>query len=226
MFKSLFGNKTKSLDKDAPNLPFKVLLRRTRIVVIDDKVSEFPFKPLTNEGYSIVHWSDVETLRTLEDGMFDIIILDINGVGRKLDSDNEGAGILRHLKDFNPSQIVIAYSGESHDPSRIQFFQQADQFVPKPTNAITWKEILDDLIKTKVNVNHYWNEARRILLTEGLTEPQIEKLEKAILAASKRGDTEIDLKSLVLESVGTVGKLANLLTVLGKVMALLAPAGA
>lgn len=205
----------------APNLTLTELIRRTRILVIDDRKTEFPFPFFEKEGYSIAYWKDIEDLGKLESGYFDIIILDINGVGRKLDADAEGAGVLRHLKERNPSQIIVAYSGQAHDPARIQFFTLADQFVPKPTSALTWKEILDNLIRDKVTVDYYWSAARDMLIGQGKTEAQIRQLEEAILNASSRGELdEATAKELIVGTLGTANHIATLATVVGKIILL------
>lgn len=210
-----------SLVATAPTLTLPELIRRTRILVIDDRKTEFPFSFFEKEGYSISYWKDIEDLSKLESGYFDIIVLDINGVGRKLDADAEGAGVLRHLKERNPSQIIVAYSGQAHDPTRIQFFTLADQFVPKPTSALTWKEILDNLIRDKVSVEHYWASAREMLITQGKTESEIRELEQAILSAKGTGEMdEATAKDLVLGTLGTANHVATLATVIGKIILL------
>ncbi len=208
------------LKRTAPVIPLQELIRRTRIVVIDDKKTEFPFEPLQREGYAITHWKDVLDLAKLESGFFDIIVLDINGVGRKLDSIGEGTSVLRHLKERNPSQVIVAYSGQSHDPERIQFFLLADQFVPKPTNMLTWKEILDNLIQEKVSVNYYWNIASRILREAGATDQQMLDLERALVKAGK-SDKPVDASTLIVTTLGTLGNVANLATIISKIIALL-----
>lgn len=79
-------------------LPTTELVKRTRIVVIDDERTTFPFDVLQEQGYSIDHWPDVKDISKLESGFYDIIILDIGGIGRELDETNEGISILKHLK--------------------------------------------------------------------------------------------------------------------------------
>ncbi len=46
----------------------------------------------------------------MKDGDFDIIFLDIQGVGLKY-SDQEGLGILEHLKKANPGQVARCKNG-------------------------------------------------------------------------------------------------------------------
>jgi hypothetical protein len=79
-----FGKKMTIGDLPAPS--FQELKKRTKILVIDDDENSFPFELLRREGYSIEHWPRVESLSPLEDGHYDIIILDIQGVAKHLSS--------------------------------------------------------------------------------------------------------------------------------------------
>ena len=121
----------------------------------------------------------------METGFYDIIILDIGGIGLKFDSENEGIAVLKHIKEVNPSQIVIAFSGQSYESSKISFFQLADQYVPKPTAALTWKEILDDIIRNKMSITHYWGTLKSLLEEQGFPPKQVRKVEKLIIRATQ-----------------------------------------
>ncbi|MBC8481217.1 MAG: response regulator transcription factor [Planctomycetes bacterium] len=187
----MFNWNLKSLDSCTTNLPHPELVKRTRILVIDDEETAFPFEILKNEGYSIDHWLDISDLSKLERGFYDIVILDIGGIGQKLDEDKEGIAVLEHIKRVNPSQIVIAHSGQSYKSSKIPFFNLADQFVPKPTPALKWKEILDNVISTQISVSHYWESIKLLLSKEGATEKQIRKFEKIIIQAGNGKNTDI-----------------------------------
>ena len=209
--------KFKEIENYEAVLPPEELMKRTRIVVIDDE-DTFPFDVLKTEGFSIDHWSDVLDLSKLERGFYDIIILDIGGIGRELDSDNEGLAVLRHIKGVNPSQIVIAHSGQSYESSKIAFFQQADQYVPKPTSALSWKEILDDIIRTKMSVAHYWGTLKCILQANGLGEKQVKKVEKVIIKAGQGRSG--DIGDSLTKVVGKVDNIATLICIAAKIASL------
>jgi len=91
---------------ELPAPPVAELRRRTRILVIDDDPHSFPFDTLRREGYAIDYWAKVENLQTLEEGRYDIIFLDIQGVAQEY-SKEDGLGVLEHLKQANPSQMGI-----------------------------------------------------------------------------------------------------------------------
>ena len=210
-------NRSKSLTDLASSLTFEEKVKRIRIVVIDDVDTEFPFKVLEKQGYAIDYWEDVVDLQKLERGFYDIIILDIGGVGQDLDDESEGVGVLTHLKQVNPSQIVIAYSGQSHESKRIPFFRVADQYVPKPTNAISWKEILDDIIATRITVQVLWEAATTLLRNQGVTDKQLEHFEKRLIKAASQNE---DASTVIRSTLGAVDKVTTLAGIVGKIILL------
>src|SRR5437879_5321258 len=84
------------------------LVRLSKLLVIDDQ--EFEYLPLfQQEGYTITKWDDVPNLQRLETSEFHVVLLDLKGVGRQF-SAAEGAGIIDHIRQTNPAQIIIAYT--------------------------------------------------------------------------------------------------------------------
>src|SRR4051794_38006194 len=91
-----------------PRLDHAEIVKPARILVVDD--NEFPYlKLFRRDGYTIEKWSSVRDLGQLEDGSFDVILLDLIGVGTRESSD-QGLGVLKHIRQTNPAQIVVAYS--------------------------------------------------------------------------------------------------------------------
>ena len=200
------------------NIPTSERIKRIRIVVIDDEKTTFPFSVLEEEGYSIDYWPDVKNLNKLEEGFYDIIILDIGGIGIELDEENEGIAVLKHLKKRNPAQIIVAYSGQSYESTKIPFFQLADQYVPKPTSAIIWKEILDDIIETKITISHYWNIMKQTLKETGVSNKSIKKIEANLIKAAK--DERVNICGAIQNITGQLDNIATITTLCAKIIAL------
>lgn len=215
---SLFRSKTKTLSSLAKHIPLVELRRRVKIVVIDDDENAFPLSALRDAGYSIEHWDKVKSVERLEQGDFDIIILDIGGVADHL-TPAEGLGILQHLKEFNPAQIVIAFSGQSFDLSKQRFFKLADDVLPKPTDHLKCKQVLDSLIESKFTVPHLWSSVQAVLIKEGVPEKSVRKIEASLSRAIANGGppdyTEIvneatEKAELALKVTGLLIKIAGL----------------
>lgn len=136
-----------------PAVTIEEIRRRARILVIDD----LPFEYLglfRRDGYTLEHWNDVERLNQLESGEFDIIILDISGVGKAISAD-EGLGVLRHIKKTNPTQIVIACSAQSFSLKYKEFFDLADAALEKSTDYVDFKNKIDDLLLRRFSLGFY-----------------------------------------------------------------------
>src|SRR5690349_10570925 len=94
-----------------PVLSIEALRKRGRILVIDDEPFDY-VQLFRSDGYTIEQWHDVENLLDIERGSFDVLILDIGGIGQALSAD-EGLGILKHVRRANPAQLIIACSGKT-----------------------------------------------------------------------------------------------------------------
>lgn len=147
MFKKLFSG------SQWPQLPIEEIRKRARLLVIDDQ--EFYYMPLfQSDGYNIEKWDDIEDLTKLEEGYYDIILLDIQGVGRKYTSD-QGFGILKHLKKGNPVQMIVAYSNADWSLKYQEFFEMADAKLHKQRDYIDFKETVDQLLSERFSLGFY-----------------------------------------------------------------------
>jgi CheY-like chemotaxis protein len=209
--------KTRIADVAKP-IPLDEIRRRAKIIVIDDDPNSFPCDILRKEGYTIECWEKVESLSRLERGDFDIIILDIGGVASHY-SPQDGLGVLEHLKNYNPSQIVVAFSGQTFDLGKTRFWKMADDSLSKPVDVIKCKEVIDHLLQEKFTIEHYWQGLIVLLRSEGMTEEEIEKLEKRVAGAIKKGNKN-ELTS-ILKSITEKGEIAvRLAGVAAKIIAL------
>jgi len=182
-------------------LSWEEIKKRARILVIDD--SEFYYRQLfENDGYTIEKWEDVEDLSKLESGHFDLILLDIQGVGRN-QSTEEGLGILKHINKTCPSQIVIAYSNADWSLKYKEFFDMADAALDKSDDYVVFKRKVDDLLKQRFSLGFYIDRAVKVaspyindkekarqLIKKAIDKKNTSKLEIFL-------DTEIEKKDIV-----------------------------
>lgn len=170
----LWKNKVINLETIKVTTDFEELKRRSKIVIIDDE-NGFPIKLFKDENYNIEKWDKVKDYGRLENGNFDIIILDIKGVAQHI-SEEDGLGVLVNLKKKNPAQIIISYSQHSYDLNKIQFFQQADENITKPSDFLKIKAILDNLIMTQFKPERYINALKYLLQSSNVDEKEITKI--------------------------------------------------
>jgi hypothetical protein len=144
-------------------LPLDEIRKRTKLLVIDD--TEFYYLPLfKRDGYNIEKWDDVVDLAKLERGEFDIILLDIQGVGKEISPNDQGFGVLLHLRKVSPAQILIAYSNADWSVKYQEFFNMADAVIYKQKDYVEFKRTVDELLKERFSLGFYIN--RVVKLTE------------------------------------------------------------
>lgn len=177
----MFGWHRKTIADVNVKLPLSELRKRARILVVDDDASAFPHRLLQKEGYNVTYWQKVENLRDLENGEYDIIVLDIYDIAAPDVSATGGLGVLSHIKKYNPSQIVIAYSGQKYDLKHADFWNIADDYLGKPSSLLDCKQKIDGLLEKKFTANYYADVLRKLLREHGVDEKRIKKLEKLIV---------------------------------------------
>ncbi|MGD0778440.1 MAG: hypothetical protein ABSC05_37140 [Candidatus Solibacter sp.] len=144
-----------------PEIPFEDIKKRARLLVIDD--AEFPYEELfKRDGYTIEKWPDVLDLPKLESGAYDIILLDLQGVGRQ-QSAEQGLGVLRHLRQVAPSQVIIAYSSADWPLKYQEFFRLADEILAKSSDYVDFKRKVDRLLQQRFSLGFYMNRVRTLL---------------------------------------------------------------
>lgn len=114
------------------------------IGVIDDEA--FPPQPtLQNNGYNINVLGDIKKISEVEP--FNIILCDLQGVGRHLDERNQGAYLIDEIKRNHPEKFVIAYTGGTSDSSiALKAAEVADFFLRKDADIQEWRDKLDRII--------------------------------------------------------------------------------
>ena len=162
-----------------PELPFDEVKKRARLLVIDD--SSFIYLDLFKaDGYAIDQWSDVTDLSRLERGEFEVILLDVQGVGKAISPSEQGLGILRHLRTINPGQVIIAFSNSEFSLKYHDFFSLADATLSKSADYVDFKRKVDELLKARFSLGFF---VTRIVGLANPTVPDRPRFEKETAAA-------------------------------------------
>ena len=121
--------------------------RKTKkILIVDDKT--FPYFDEIKRKYYVEKVKDIDT-RKMDDilkGTYAVILLDIKGIGNKLEFTNEGFGILKFIKDKRPGQCIIAFSDEMWSLKHQKDFACADKVFSKTEGIMSFKDEIDDLL--------------------------------------------------------------------------------
>lgn len=149
------------------------------IAVIDDE----PFaaqQTLSNNGYDVRLLGDIKNLDEVTP--FNIILCDLQGVGRHLDATNQGAYLIDEIKRNSPEKFVIAYTGGSGDPTIVSKANQAaDTFIRKDAPVEEWRDKLDDYIDRLTNPTIVWRRQRDALVRKNIPTLDILKMEDSFV---------------------------------------------
>lgn len=162
-----------------PEVPLPEIIKRAQVLVVDDQ--EFPYKPLfERDGYNVDKWDDVESVAQLEQAKYDLILLDLQGVGGE-HSVEEGLGVLKHIRTACPAQIVIAYSNADWPVKYQPFFEMADAVLQKTADYLDFKRAVDDLLTSRFSKGFYLSRIEAELAAHVSALPKLHsKVERAL----------------------------------------------
>lgn len=171
--------------RQLPEPDIETVRKRARVLVIDDQA--FPAqRNFTRDGYHFERWPTIKNLSQLTDGDWDLILLDIQGVGLAESPELQGLGILRHIEKTNPAQAVILYSAQPQQVSKSDYLLLADAVFDKGMSYLDYKERVDELLLRHASPG-YFIAAMNRELGEGAA--VVPKAVPKALRAFRRGDT-------------------------------------
>lgn len=136
-------------DLNKPSLKLNKVDRiKVPILVIDDNEFEY-LEHLKKHRFDVTYFSDIPSIESAKE--YEVILCDINGVGKIFDSKYEGAHVISELNKKYPFKTIIAYTGYTHDPTYNKFFRLADYVFKKDLDGDEWVDNLDDAIESAVN---------------------------------------------------------------------------
>ncbi len=175
---------TSRAPQSAPDL--ETARKNARVLVIDDQ--EWPYQELfERDGYHIERWAEVRNLSQLTDGHYNLILLDIQGIGLSESQKLQGLGILEHIKTTNPAQSVIIYSSKSQKPSANKYLSMADAVFDKASQYTEFKTVIDNILTNRTSFDYFIAVMNKQLGTDAARAPKSVQL---ALRAARSGRTE------------------------------------
>lgn len=187
---SIFYHKIFELNGDAilKEKSLSTIKKLTEILVIDDK--EFVFlDALRKHEFSIQQKYDLTHLSDAAE--YDIILCDIRGVGKFLESDYDGANLIKALKTKYPNKIILAYTANDYDASFQKYLDYADGIVPKGTYGLDdWVSLLEETLNDCADPVKQWERTRKLLLKANVSTIDVAKYESQYVKAIRNGSFE------------------------------------
>lgn len=196
--------KTKKINKVLKNLQensITTLRKKVKILMIDDEVYDI-VELLNKRGYSIFYKNDVTY--TIEVEPFDIVIVDIKGVGKNFGSPLQGLGYAKEVKKDYPHKIVLCYSGSTADPSFSEQLFYIDGFIKKDADIDSWVAKLDGFIKEYSDINYHWDIIKKQLKEHKFDIKKINEIE-IIYRRSFENDDFDELKNTIMGIIDDAG---------------------
>ncbi len=164
-----------------------------KIALIDDE----PFQGLERlqrNDYKIKQFEDIYDISTVSE--FEIVLVDIDGVGKTLSENYQGAFILQEIRKKYPYKIIIAYSSKTFDASYNKYFRNADFIFRKDLTTEQWVENLDQAIAYAIDPLYQWKKLRDYLLANDVKLVNVLKVEDNFVKCILRRESEFPNKSI------------------------------
>lgn len=137
------------------------LRKKFNILVIDD--DEFPLlQDLQNHEFCITYKDEISDLKDVE--AYQIILCDINGVGKFLGSESDGAYLAYQIKKRYSDKVVISYTADNTSINSQKYLNCVDKIMSKGTPIEDWASLLDEVIEDFTSPIIAWDRIVKTLI--------------------------------------------------------------
>lgn len=181
--------------------------KRIKILVVDDE-SEDIYNTLKERQYDVYYKNDMNY--AVEAEPFEIIIMDIKGVAKRLQSSMEGFSLAGEVKQKYPLKRVCCYSGSIHAEISEQLAdKKIDAFFPKDMEMDKICEKIDRLILDYVDYKKQWEIIRKQLLDCNTSDEDIEMIHEAYTEGFENGNISL-LSNTLIEKLKNGATMLNI----------------
>lgn len=150
-------SKPKTITSISAPLTRDELLRRSRILVIDDQRPDI-VDDLKKAHFAVDYEPDIDAgkIDLIDKQIYDLILLDFGNVGRAFGSD-EGLSLLRHIKRVNPAVVVISYTSKALGASQADFYRLSDAVLSKDAGISESLEKIELELRRAHSIGNVWS---------------------------------------------------------------------
>jgi len=215
-----FGRKEKRIS-EIPFEQFEKIKFKARIAVVDDE--EVPLiEKLQKDGYNITKYSDIDEIDGFIRKKYNVLVLDIQGVGKNIAGKKEGWGILSYLKNEYPHLVIIVFTGADWSITKVkEIADLADFVIGKDLEYLDFKAKLDAAIKKAFSPKFHFEIERNLIAKEITNAETFNKIKEIVeLYGQDKNKTMKKLNKLtdntkVIESINTyLSIVSNILSLL------------
>jgi DNA-binding NarL/FixJ family response regulator len=204
----------KELAEYNPQLTREELIKRCRILVIDDEKPSL-IDDLSRDGFAVDYDNKGDDVSKIEKNIYDLVLLDFGGVGMAYGRD-QGLSLLKHIKRVNPATFVLAYTSKSLPPEQSAFYRLTDGTLYKDAGIQESFERIEQSLRQALNVERIWDGIVQLALKNPEDRGELEKTLMRCLKKKKFDNLYDRLAHEVGQSVkdglvgGLVAKLIDL----------------
>lgn len=190
--------KLKNRRQSLPKRDINEIKRGCRILFIDDQKFDIVERLKNQEGWrNTTRIKDLESISQTELTDAHIILIDVQGVGRKMQCPDEGLGLIVAIKQKYPQKKVIMYSGESQ--GKIETFHEAwnlaDYKLKKTSTQYEFNNIIEKLAKETFCLGNCIHRIKTILYNEYAISMNEQEIEKKLNKLFTKGVNEDSISS-------------------------------
>lgn len=181
--------------------------KRIKILVVDDESDDI-YNILKERQYDVYYKNDMNY--AVEAEPFEIIIMDIKGVAKRLQSSMEGFSLAGEVKQKYPLKRVCCYSGSIHAEISEQLAdKKIDAFFPKDMEMDKICEKIDRLILDYVDYKKQWEIIRKQLADCNTSDEDIEMIYEAYTEGFENGNISL-LSNTLIEKLKNGATMLNI----------------
>jgi DNA-binding NarL/FixJ family response regulator len=172
--------------------------KRIKILVVDDETDDI-YQVLKERQYEVYYKNDMNY--AVEAEPFEIVVMDIKGVAKRLQSNMEGFALACEVKHKYPLKRVCCYSGSIHkEISEKLTDNKIDAFFSKDMEMDKICDKIDKLILEYADYKQQWEILRKQLVEHNMSEEDIKKIQGAYEDGFKKGDI-LQLNNVIMETI-------------------------
>ena len=155
----MFGGyfKKHTVDELEIKLPRHEIIRRSRILIIDDEKPDL-IQDLKQVGYYVDFLEDIkpDNLNVFEGSRYDLVLLDFGNVGLSF-GENQGLEILRLIKKIDSSIFVLTYTSKALGTKHAEFYRAADGTLAKDAGIGDSLSKIEDSLVHSHSIFNIWS---------------------------------------------------------------------
>jgi hypothetical protein len=200
---------------------FEKVKFKARIVVVDDEEAPL-IEKLQGDGYNITKSADIVEIDSFMRKKYDVLVLDIQGVGKNIAGKKEGWGILNYLKQEYPHLVIIVFTGADWSITKVkEQADMADFVIGKDLEYLDFKTKLDVAIKKAFSPKFHFDIEKTTIAKEITNADTFNRLNEIV---NKYGqDKAVTLKKIgkLTNNTKVINSIDNYLSIVSSIFRLL-----